>query len=75
MNKQDLIDSFCLNYKGTDVAIFEKEFKKMCTDNQITKGEFEEWQRDFKMFIYENPSFVTGGGIGWERERLLELKL
>lgn len=74
MDAHDKIDNFCLNNEGDSIKQFESDFRAMCTKESITKEEFKKWKEDFRMFLYENPSFGYDGGIGWERQFLLDLK-
>lgn len=67
-----LIEKFALKYKGTDIQDFDNQFREMCVDNEITKSEFEKYKEDFRMFLYENPTFAYDGGVGWERQYLLD---
>ncbi len=74
MNKDahSLIEEFALRYKGTDTKEFSDKFREFCLDNEITKEDFEEYKENFRMFLYENPTFSYNGGIGWQRQYLLD---
>jgi hypothetical protein len=66
MDKHDSIEKFSLSNTETDVNKFGEAFKKHCIDNGISKEDFLKWKENFKMFVYENPTFDSG----WERQYL-----
>lgn len=72
MDAHDLIESFSIKYKGDSIKEFDDRFREFCMQNNIGQKEFNKWKQDFRMFIYENPSFSYSGGIGWARQYLLD---
>lgn len=71
MDIHDLIDNFTRNFEGTDTKDFDDSFRILCLEHKITKSQFDKYKEDFRMFLYENPTFAYDGG-GWERQYLLD---
>ncbi len=66
-SKQDDIDSFIRNFRGRGIDDLENQFRELCKEKEIAKEQFNQWKKDYSMFLYENSI-----DAGWVAHYLLD---